>query len=1268
MNKADLKKLIEKYGRDEKTLLRENPSLENLYAFSNQREGIVEWFPFEKGKKALVLGADEGALCGIFFRKGIALDVFENDSDEAEKLGVRFAKEKAEGKLKVIRNVNSFTAYDYIFAIGNINRIDIRVLSAAYEKLSAGGKLFVACDNRYGIKYLVGNRISDCAYERNELIGVLDSFSEGRDYFYYPMQDYMLPVSIYSEKYLPKRGELLHVIPAYADNEFTTIDLGKKYEEIVGDGRFEEFANSFLVVRTKGDEDSERVVFVKYNRTRKDEYKIKTLIYEDASGNRKAVKEALYESGKEHIESFAKKFDILSGEGRDISYAKPQISEDGLSVSFEYFEGDTLADKVIKAVELGHDVYEELRDVIAKVTGAEDVHNIDSILGNYIVGSRSLGGKAKLTGIDYEWVSKETQDKKYITWRILCEFYDSNLSLPGIEGISKEDFLRRFEITNDDIKIYNETEHDFQENIHGDNQAVYLDNYRVKVKTAEELSELNRNFDRLLEEKQGLLAQIKDKDSEIKKMTEVKRLTDNHVTNLEIMIRDLRNEIGRMGETLTYLNSHEALWSKAKRKAGEAYHKSYPKGSEQEKKLKYTKMSLLHPGEYRKFTKTEEGRNLMEGDFKIGEAYLENGKLDFEGGNFPLVSIVIPCYNQIEYTYNCLVSIKEYTTDVDYEIIIADDLSTDATSELEKFVTGVTIVRPEKNQGFLLNCNGAAAKARGKYILFLNNDTTVTEGWLSSLVDLMHRDKTVGMCGSKLVFPDGKLQEAGGIIWSDGSGWNYGRNDDPEDHQYNYVRDVDYISGAAILIRTELWKKIGGFDTRYVPAYCEDSDLAFEVRKAGYRVVYQPLSKVVHYEGVSNGTDVNASEGHKKYQVDNQKKLKEKWAAEFAKQYENTGNPDPFRARERSRGKEIILVIDHYVPTFDKDAGSRTTYQYLKMFIAKGYEVKFLPANYMHEEPYTTALEQMGIEVLYGERMQIDIWDWIDKHAKDLKLVYFNRPHIASRYIDYIREHTSLKCIYYGHDLHFLREEREYKLSGDVKTLESSHYWKSVELSIMRKADMSYYPSNVEIDAIKAIDKDIKAKAITAYVYDKFYERTKEDFAEREGILFVGGFAHPPNKDGLMWFAKEIWPKVHEATGAVFTVVGSNADEEVRSLDGDNGIVVKGFVTDEELMELYSTARVVAVPLRYGAGVKGKVVEALYYGCPIVTTSVGAEGIADAESVMRIEDDAEKFAEDLIFMYKASKTLKDMSDAALEYVKKHNSIDAAWEIIEGDFR
>lgn len=1034
-----------------------------------------------------------------------------------------------------------------------------------------------------------------------------------------------------------------------------------------------------------------QITFVKYNRTRAEKFQLKTVIVRQ-DGMLSVEKTALTDEGRAHILSFGEKYEKIKNLNPKICFLKPEFFSGGKTVRFPYLTGKTIGDVLGEEIKMGEVPYKALKEAMALVfpedfgegkdgvirenfvpDGAfcsvfgeippmEDrvvsVSNVDGLFENLMVSD------GVVYGIDYEWVFDFPIPAKFLHFRNLLYFYRR---YERILTAGQEEIFEAFGIGKEEQQVFFSMEEHFQSYVHGEGHFQYMKQYEQPAKTLEFLLDRESELYKVKEWCEALKQEIAQKDVTIVKQQEVQRLTNNHVANLDVIIGDLRRENAEIAKTLQYLAKHESIMWKVLRKCHQLVEKVMPKGTRKRKVLTYFKNTMFHPKKYGKLYFSAEGRNRIRGDFKIGEGYLEHGKLHFTKSRNPMVSIVIPVYNQIHYTYACLLSILEHTTDVTYEVIIADDVSTDATKELDRYVENVVICRNSTNQGFLRNCNNAAKAARGRYIMFLNNDTQVTPGWLSSLVNLIESDSSIGMVGSKLVYPDGRLQEAGGIIWSDGSGWNYGRLDDPDKAEYNYVKDVDYISGAAILLSVDLWKQIGGFDDRFAPAYCEDSDLAFEVRKAGYRVVYQPLSKVIHFEGVSNGTDVNGT-GLKRYQVENSRKLKEKWADEFKKQCVNTGNPNPFRARERSQGKPVILVVDHYVPTFDKDAGSKTTYQYLKMFIKKGYVVKFLGDNFLHEEPYSTVLQQMGVEILYGPEYQSGIWDWIMKNKDEIDFAYLNRPHIATKYVDFIRQNTNIKIIYYGHDLHFLREYREYELTGDIQKKRDSDYWKSIEFSLMEKAAVAYYPSYVEENAIHEVKPELKVKAITAYVYEKFLENMDMDFSKREGLLFVGGFAHPPNADAVLWFAKEIFPLIREKIQVPFYVVGSKVTEEIKALEQPgNGIIVKGFVTEEELSALYAGCRLVVVPLRYGAGVKGKVVEAIYNGSVIVTTAIGAEGIPQAERVMRIADEPEAFAEQVVKLYGDPGACASMAVETQKYIRDYFSVDAAWDVIKEDF-
>lgn len=630
--------------------------------------------------------------------------------------------------------------------------------------------------------------------------------------------------------------------------------------------------------------------------------------------------------------------------------------------------------------------------------------------------------------------------------------------------------------------------------------------------------------------------------------------------------------------------------------------------------------------------------------------------LSFEAFENPVVSIIIPVYNGWEVTYRCLKSIHTNTVASSYEIIVADDGATDETKNIDHYVKNISVIRNEKNLGFLHNCNNAAEKAKGKYILFLNNDTEVKPAWLSHLVDLMKKDEKIGMTGSKFIYPDGRLQEAGGIIWKDGSAWNFGHGQSPDASEFNYVKEADYISGACILIRSALWKEIGGFDTRYAPAYCEDSDLAFEVRRKGYKVVYQPLSEVIHYEGYSHGVDGQAG-SIKEYQAINNRKLKEKWHTVFQQEHFPNGE-NVFWAKDRSRNKKTILVVDHYVPQYDKDAGSKTVFQYLGLFVSMNMNVKFIGDNFYRDEPYTTTLQQMGIEVLYGPWYAQNWQQWIKDNHDKFDYILLNRPHITIRYIDFIKKNTKAKILYYGHDLHFVREMKQYEVEKSASFLKSAEKWKETEMDIFRKSDFILAPSAEESDQIKSLGF-MAVAPIKPYMFTQI-PVAANNFSVRKDILFVGGFSHLPNVDAILWFVKQVWPAVSQANPDIkFIIAGSNPPAAITNL-ASGAIEVLGYVPDGKLDSLYETSKVVVVPLRYGAGVKGKTVEAMFKGVPLITTSFGIEGLPGISSFTTPKDNAEDFAREVTRIYNLSdEDLKEISKKETEYITNHFMTDSA---------
>ncbi|MGD9021625.1 MAG: glycosyltransferase, partial [Lysobacterales bacterium] len=622
----------------------------------------------------------------------------------------------------------------------------------------------------------------------------------------------------------------------------------------------------------------------------------------------------------------------------------------------------------------------------------------------------------------------------------------------------------------------------------------------------------------------------------------------------------------------------------------------------------------------------------------------------------PDASIVIPVYNQWTYTAACLASLRSARSRHTFEVIVVDDQSSDETSAELAGIHGITTLRNEENLGFLGSCNRGAWHARGRFLVLLNNDTQVTDGWLDELVDTFTAQPEAGLVGARLVYPDGRLQESGGIIYNDASGWNYGRDDVADRPEYEFLREADYVSGACIALRTSLFRELGGLDERYAPAYYEDTDLAFRIRGAGLKVFVQPSSVVVHHEGITSGTDT--SSGTKRFQVINRQKFLERWQAELANQPEpitDHSDPVPVRRATRHRQAGRVLFIDAFTPKPDRDSGSLRLLNLMRLCKDMGYGVTFLPDNLAYADRYTRVLQKAGIEALYNPWI-VSLDEYFAARGGEFDFIVISRYYVASNYVALLRRLCpNASFIFDTVDLHYLRERRQAEFEGSTALKFAARQTRRAELAVIREADATLVVSPDE-QALLAEDAPGSEVHLVSNIHE--VPGRNGEFADRNDIYFVGAYRHPPNVDAACWFVNEIWPLVRaELPGVRFHLIGNDAPDEVRSLQGD-GVVFHGYV--ESLQPFLDGCRLAVAPLRFGAGVKGKVNMSMAHGQPVVATPIAAEGLfVEHEKECLLAGDAESFAREVIRLYQDEALWRKLSDASARNVEEHFSMAAA---------
>lgn len=602
-------------------------------------------------------------------------------------------------------------------------------------------------------------------------------------------------------------------------------------------------------------------------------------------------------------------------------------------------------------------------------------------------------------------------------------------------------------------------------------------------------------------------------------------------------------------------------------------------------------------------------------------------KIYFPHYNTPLVSIIIPFYNQNEYTCKCLRSISQNLPQCPFEVVLVNDNSTDPRAFME--IENIRVINNTENLGFLKSVNRAIKTCNTKYIYLLNNDTEVFSGFLDELLFVFKNFENVGAVGSMLLNSDGSLQEAGGVFLS-GQKLSIIDGKKPYFPELNYIYKVDYCSGCSLMFeRMNPDGEINLFDEQFSPAYFEDTDLCSRLRyNFGKEIYYTPFSKLIHHNGASYNRNVESTAKKQELFDKNFSLFKSKWGDKMSS---TKAQKHQERILELN-GNRSVVFFSGIVPEYDKNSGDLRLAEIIKTFKKKNYFVALISRQNQMDFRYNEYFQRLGV-CTYYEHMSF--WD-VRQFLKRLKLrrpmmwFYAVRP--------FIKNFKSVKSqfpngffIYDMVDIHHLRYKRMYETEGKNRKIKSK-YLKNFkrETNASKLADLTIAVSEDEKEYMSQFVDPAKIKVISNIHYLKTTIGEVPKFSERRNLLFVGSI-HEPNIDAVHFLSEKIMPLVWQENPEIQVDIVGNV-KDLLPPSKDSRILLHGYVPKME--DFLKNSRIMIAPLRYGAGVKGKIGQAFEYFLPVVTTEIGAEGmkLQNGENAL-IANTAEDFARQIIRLY-----------------------------------
>jgi GT2 family glycosyltransferase len=617
-------------------------------------------------------------------------------------------------------------------------------------------------------------------------------------------------------------------------------------------------------------------------------------------------------------------------------------------------------------------------------------------------------------------------------------------------------------------------------------------------------------------------------------------------------------------------------------------------------------------------------------------------RLAFTAAATPAVSVVVVVWNQAELSLTCFRALAEQT-EVPTEVIIVDNASTDGTSDLLGRLDGVTIIRNTSNLGFTMGLNVGARAARGEFLLLLNNDAAPVPGSIARLLAAARRSRSIGAVGGKLVYPDGRLQEAGSIVWSDGSCEGYGRGADPAAPEYNFERPVDFCSAALLITPRGLFERLGGFDERYCPAYYEDADYCVRVWQAGHSVVYEPKAAAIHYEFGSHAPGMAA---------ELQRARRPTFVAGHAPWLasQSSVGDSVLKARSHPHGRPSVLVIDDTVPDPRKGAGSPRAAVILRTLDALGYQTTLFATSEPASAPPHEAFP--AIEVVGGGPPGLR--PFLAKRH-DHQAVIVSRPHNMQYVKAVVGSDLSalgVPCVYDAEAIFALREVGRRRLIGQPMPEADRRRLVDDEIGLARGCAAVLAVSEEERQLFTAAG--VQNVSVLSHAVDP--RPTPAPFERRRTILFVGAFgSDSPNEDAISFFCHDVLPALRTVArcDAPVVVAGADIPDRLKAFD-DRTVTWHSDVDD--LTPLYDEARVFVAPTRYSAGISWKVTEAAARGVPIVCSPLVSRqlGWVSGEELLTAEDPVE-LAHAIGWLHTNPEMWLRLREAALKRVAREHS-------------